>query len=307
MMIQCMLYLSMRGALVVALLFGLLWSGQSISALQGNQGLQGGWAIDNSGNLSFPHSLQNQLPLIVNAGAGWVRINFRLGDCYSNWTVPGCNGYTALERYDVLVNDARARGLKVLGLLSNESWPGTQSEWTANNAENTGGNGDNPYLQAFSQQAAVVLAKHFQGRIDSWQVWNEPNAWTTNPSPGVYEGGSFIYPSNFAWLLRHVYEDTRQAGVTGIKFVSGGVIGHDPDGVTRTVRGIRVLMRGDYHPARPNSTGALPAPSAVPSGADYLTATYQQGQSKAGWGELRQTLGSYPLDAIGQHLYSPFA
>ncbi|MBM4430858.1 MAG: endo-1,4-beta-xylanase, partial [Chloroflexi bacterium] len=181
------LQLSMRtgGSLIVTLFLALLCSVQPASALQGNQGLQGGWAINDNGNLNFPHSLQNQLPLIRDAGAGWVRINFRLGNCYSNWTTTGCNSFTALQRYDTLVDDARARGLKVLGLLSNESWHGDQTQWVANNAENTSGNGDNAYLQAFSKQAAVVLTKYFQGRIDTWEVWNEPNAWTTNPSPGV--------------------------------------------------------------------------------------------------------------------------
>jgi len=48
-------------------------------AVLGNQGLQGGWVISNNGDVNFPHSLQNQLPLIQEAGAGWIRIGFRLG------------------------------------------------------------------------------------------------------------------------------------------------------------------------------------------------------------------------------------
>lgn len=277
----------------------------SASGLQANQGLQGGWAINDNGGLTFPHALQNQLPLIASAGAGWVRINFRLGSCYSNWTAAGCNGSTALEQYDILVNDARSRGLRVLGLLSNESWPLPQPEWTANNAEIAGGNGDNPYLAAFSQQAAVVLSRHFQGRIDTWEVWNEPNAWTSNPSPGIYVGGTFMYPSNFAWLLTHVYEDTRLAGVSGVQFISGAVFGHDPGGLNRTIQGVDVLMRGDYRAARRSDAGPLSeAPtSTVPSGAEYLTNTYQQGQLNAGWNRVRARWGSYPLDTIGQHLY----
>ena len=30
-------------------------------------------------------------------------------------------------------------------------------------------------------------------------------AWTQNPSPGVFSGGSFMYPSNYAWLLKRSY------------------------------------------------------------------------------------------------------
>ena len=270
-----------------------------------NQGLQGGWAIDDSGHLNFPHGLQNQLPLIASAGAGWVRINFRLGSCYSNWTAPGCNGATALEQYDVLVDDARSRGLRVLGLLSNESWQGKQPEWTANSAEISGGNGDNSYLSTFSQQVAVVLAKHFQGRIDTWEVWNEPNAWTANPDSGIYEGGTFLYPSNFAWLLSHVYEDTRLVGIPGVWFISGGIFGHDIGGASRMIEGIPVLLRGDYQASDQGAAGPLAAlpVSTASSGAAYLANTYQQGQLNAQWNRVRTMWGSYPLDAVGQHLY----
>ena len=199
-------------------------------------------------------------------------MGFRLGSCYSDWTSNGCNGLTALHQYDQVVNDALSRGLKILGLINNEFWIGGQTAWTENNAEHTAGNGDNAYLQALSLHAAVVLATHYAGTINAWEVWNEPNAWTSSPSPGVYTGGSYIYPSNFAWLLRHIYEDTRNAGITGLTFVSGGILGHDIGG-------------------------------SFSSGSDYITAMYNQGLAKAGWSSVKQTLGSYPLDAIGQHLY----
>jgi hypothetical protein len=54
----------------------------------GKQGLQGGWTVGDSGTVSFPHSLSSQLPIVQAAGAGWVRINFRLGACDRNWTTP---------------------------------------------------------------------------------------------------------------------------------------------------------------------------------------------------------------------------
>ena len=242
----------------------------------GNQGLVGGWVINNSGDVSFPHSTESQLPLMQEAGAGWIRIGFRLGSCYSDWTSNGCNGVTALHQYDQVINDARSRGLHILGLINNESWPGGQSLWTANNAENTSGNGDNPYLQALSLNAAVVLAQHYSGIIDTWEVWNEPNTWTANPSPGVYTGGSYLYPSNFAWLLRHMYEDTRNAGVSGLTFLSGGIT------------------------SLQDSQNRITSES---SGAAYLTNTYQQGIKLAGWEMIKATYGSYPLDGIGQHIY----
>jgi hypothetical protein len=173
------------------------------------------------------------------------------------------------------VNAALNAGLQVLGLLSNESWPGNQTQWTANNAENTpGGNGDNPYFQAFSQNAAVVLASHFDGKIGLWEVWNEPDAWSSNPSPGVYSGSSFIYPSNFAWLLHHIYNDVKSNYTRDVRFVSGGLFGNDLGPILNTS-----------------------------SGVDYIAATYRAGIAHANWSTDLSMNGSYPLDSIGMHLY----
>ena len=299
---------------VVLLLFVLAAAVPDAGAATLNQGLQAGWVIDDNGALDFPHAYQRQLPLIQEAGAGWIHVNFRLGGCYTDWTTPGCNGQTALQQYDTFINAARARGLKILGLLSNESWPGGQSDWIANNAEHGNdptANGDNAYLRAFSANAAVTLTAHFKGRISVWQVWNEPNAWTENPAPGVYAGVTFIYPSNFAWLLRHVYEDTHAADpALGVIFVSGAVVSGDADGVARKVDGVDVRVFTEYKPekAAPKEKAGTPAavtcnPAAKPIAANYLACTYLQGQVYAGWDTLKTLYGTYPLDQIGQHLY----
>src|SRR5437868_6272513 len=83
---------------------------------------------------------------------------------------------------------------QALGLLSNESWPGDQDQWIANNAEVAGGNGDNGYVQAFAANAAGVLARHFAGQVGWWEIWNEPNAWTDRDGAGNPTGGSFLFP-----------------------------------------------------------------------------------------------------------------
>lgn len=298
---------------VISLLLVLAAAVPDAGAATSNQGLQAGWVVDDNGGLDFPHAYQRQLPLIQEAGAGWIRVNFRLGNtgCYPDWTTVGCTGKTALQQYDTFINDARAQGLKVLGLLSNESWNGGQDQWIVNNAEHTGGNGDNAYMRAFSTNAAVVLTTHFKGRITIWQVWNEPNAWTSNPAPGVYEGVTFIYPSNFAWLLRHVYEDTRAADPNlGVTFVSGAVVSGDADGMARKVAGVDVRVFTEYKPRKeaPKEKASSPAatacsPSAQPIAANYLACTYLQGQVYAAWDAFKTQYGTYPLDQIGQHLY----
>ena len=45
----------------------------SAPVTQGDQGLDGGWSIDDSGNVDFVHSLSSSLGTAHDAGAGWVR------------------------------------------------------------------------------------------------------------------------------------------------------------------------------------------------------------------------------------------
>jgi hypothetical protein len=249
----------------------------------------------------------SELPLMQQAGAGVVRVNLRLGACFRTWTATGCStadAPTALATYDQVVNAAiNTYHLQVIGLLSNESWNGTQSQWTQNNAENTGGTGDNQYIQAFAKNAAGGLAQHFAGRISTWEVWNEPNAWTSNPSPGVYSGGSFIYPSNFAWLLKRAYASikTYEPG-SASTVISGGLFGHDPAGAAMLVsdpNGLkRLVVKHGTTTAAASQSSSPTCTSTEPSGADYLCNTYTMGKNKAGW-----RMGAYPLDRVGQHLY----
>jgi hypothetical protein len=267
----------------------------AVAAGPGRHGLQGGWAVDDIGHVNFVHSLSMQFGFMQQAGAGWVRINFRLGKCFADWTsssdiCAGADALTALGIYDEVVDKAHASNLRVLGLLTNESMRGDQTEWLANNSERLGGNGDNAYARRFARDVAGVLARHFADRVNAWEVWNEPNAWTENPSPGVFAGGSFMYPSNYAWLLKRSYAaiKTEQPN-TSSTVISGGLFGHDGDGAPGSA-GIKgaSLVNGR------NITCA----SSASSGADYLCLTYAAGVSSAGW-----VAGAYPLDRVGQHLY----
>jgi hypothetical protein len=164
---------------------------------QGNQGLQGGWAIDDQGNVQFVHSVLAQLPAMREANAGWVRINFRLGGCFADWTTVGCNGKTALQTYEPLVQSAATTGLKVVGLLTGEAWAGDQADWIQNNVENNPmGDGSNAYIAGFVGGAVAPVTRQFSPRITHWEIWSEPNAWTSLDSSGDPTGGSYIYPSN---------------------------------------------------------------------------------------------------------------
>jgi len=236
----------------------------------GNQGLQGGWAINDQGKITFDGSLSGHLDTMRDAGAGHVRINFRLGGCFQDWTSRGCStadAPTARAVYDQIVTMATSApyNLRVTGLLSNESWRGGQNQWIQGSSEATGGNGDNRYIQDFSVVAASLIAKHFRGSVDTWEVWNEPNAFTTPRGwPGKVTGGSYMYPSNFAWLLKRSYDQIKSVN-PGATVISGGLFSYDAD-----------------------------------SGAAYLRATYTQGLAPRGPGWQP---GATPFDGIGQHIY----
>ena len=73
--------------------------------------------------------------------------------------------------------------------------------------------------------AAGLLAGHFEGRVTAWEVWNEPNAWGFFDAVGHIWGSSFIYRSNFAWLLKEAYPAIKTASHGSAAVVSGAVLG----------------------------------------------------------------------------------
>jgi hypothetical protein len=241
------------------------------------------------------------------AGAGWVRVNFRLGRCFPDWaTAATCTGRPATDAYDAVLARAEASGLRVVGLLSNESWHGRQRDWLANNAEFARGSGDNAYVRGFAEGAAGPLARRYAGRVAAWEVWNEPNAWNRADGTGRFAGGSFLYPSNFAWLLARSHAQITTADPAA-QVISGGLFSHD----TRTPEpgGLAAAPVPAAAPGQPGATDPAPSAtgcrSALPDGADtgagYLCATYQAGLDHARWRR-----GAFPFDRVGQHFYLDF-
>lgn len=234
------------------------------SSAAGPQGIQAGQPIDDAGNILITDSVAQRM---ADSGAGWVRVNFRLGPYSSDTT-------TFYSKYDTIITTLRSKGLQVIGLMSNESWRGSQADWTANNYENTGRDGHNSYIDGFGYEFAR-MAKHYEGKIKYWEIWNEPNCWNQNPSPGVYSGCTYIYPSNFAALLTHTHTQAHYYNSINVQIISGGLFGHDISGF-----------------------------SSGNAGADYLDQTYNvgiNGTGKFAW--TKATYGTYPLDGVGQHIY----
>jgi hypothetical protein len=201
---------------------------------------------------------------------GWIRIEMRLFGSHTNWD------NTILGYYDSAVNNARNAGIQVLLLIDGGSWPGGQANWEANNSENNpGANGDNVYVEGYATNAVVPIVLHFHDRVKCFELWNEPNAWTT--SYGV--GGTFLYPSNYGWLLARSWEAIHiKQQLNDVVLFFGGVFGHNIGGVT------------SYNNA----------------GAQFIDDTYSTGTNVtkgASFNYTRTNYNAYPLDGLGQHVY----
>ena len=254
-----------------ALLTTLLWLAPSVRAA-GPLAADTGWTIDNSGNLLLTATKCSQL---VANGVGWQRIGMRLIPGHTNMDS------TMLAYYDNVINTARAAGIQVLILVNNESYTGSQSAWNANNHENTGGNGDNPYIDGWITYSVVPVLQHFHDRVKVFEIWNEPSTWNTH-SGSTYSGASFVYPSCYSWMLTKAWEEAHETlGYSDVSIVSGGIFGTT-----------------DLSPSDPNYVTEN-------SGAGWLTRVFQQGTSSAvnSFLSCKNTYGVYPADGYGQHLY----
>lgn len=242
---------------------------QPFALAAGPYGVDDGWAVDHpTGRVLLTPAKVLQY---TQAGAGWIRIEFSLLDAslgHSTWDAD------ILSLYDEAIDNARAGGLRVVGLIDGGSWPGRQADWLENSVEQSAGNGDNTYFRNFVSGAVVPLVLRFRGRIDTWELWNEPNACT---SACPYGGGTYVHPSNLSWALANAWVAIHiDQNISDVKLYLGGVFGHNIGG------------RASYANA----------------GAKYIDDTYAVGLGEAG--SFAWTLtkyGVFPVDGIMQHFY----
>ncbi len=96
---------------------------------------------------------------IVDAGIGWVRIDFV-------WAFVEFES----DRYDWTIYDALIDGLESRGLRIFASIVGTP-QWATSGSEFSGVPEDPDQWKEFCYRAA----KRYRGRVDAWGFWNEPN------------------------------------------------------------------------------------------------------------------------------------
>lgn len=115
--------------------------------------------------------LGRDLDAVKASGAGWVRVGV-------DWSaVEQTQGTLDWSNPDRQVNAAAARGLKVLGITTyTPSW--AQAPGVA-----PGDTHGRPASATVFGTFAGQAAQHYAGRIDTWEMWNEP------PRPVLHPAG----------------------------------------------------------------------------------------------------------------------
>jgi hypothetical protein len=286
----------------------------------GLKGIQSGWVLDDApgGDSTYQVAFDRYptiLPTIVGLGARWYRFEFRVTakaverarrrrearglpqDCRAQCSAEDL-GWDAhlVAAYGRALDSLTARGIKVLGLISNATVEASQAEQVANSAEAAGGNGDNAYIANLGSVVFPMLLRRFADRIRVWEISNEPNVWTSNDAytltasdadTGRLPGGTFVYPSNFAQLLSRSFYAARAAeqdGAPALATVSGGLLS---------------MNRANDGPTNPLRDAALFDNVA----GDYLQAFVDAGFAHAGWQTIVKRYHRFPVDGWGLHLY----
>jgi polysaccharide biosynthesis protein PslG len=166
----------------------------------------------------------NDLSLIRAANVGWVRINIPWRDVNPE------RGSWAWSHTDALVRSARAKSLKVVAILS------AAPVWAGSND-----NGTRPPSQiGYWQQYVRRVAARYAGRIQAYEIWNEPNL--ENDGQGVgWDGDLWSFPRYTDYLRAAAIQIRKYAPGT---LVVGPVTSSQPD--RRTVDVFRQLEEVVY-------------------------------------------------------------
>ncbi|WP_425400798.1 glycosyl hydrolase [Aeoliella sp.] len=223
-------------------------------------GLNAGAPVWNGSVLLSPQAAN----AFAATGTESIRVNFRLDAGATSWNA------NQLAMYDQVVANARNAGLEILGLFSNETVAGGQVAWN----DDLDGDGLNSYVANFAS-TAELLVDRYQTDIRTFEIWNEPNAWS-NPnyaSDPQNAGGTYILPRVYANVLSETYRalaDSSLVGPGGVQLATGGLLAHD--------------IGGSFSTAMP-----------------YMQQVYDQSSV---WSSFQNDYGrEYPWDKFGYHFY----
>ena len=106
--------------------------------------------------------IEKALKLMKEAGVGWVRVDFLWQDIESK---PGEFNF---DKYDNIVGLADKYGINILGILDyTADWASSCGKW----------NCPPEYGELFIK-FAVKVANRYAGRVNYWEIWNEPDSGT---------------------------------------------------------------------------------------------------------------------------------
>lgn len=152
-----------------------------------------------------PAKRELAIQMAADAGYHWLRQEFPWEDI----EIHGKGDFedrrhepyrSAWEKYDQLVDEAEATGMELIVRLSNPpGWTRVQGE--GENNVDTFAPPDN--LQDFADYVSAVVGR-YRGRINYYQLWNEPNIY---PEWGSYQ----IDPEGYVELLKAGAEAARAA------------------------------------------------------------------------------------------------
>ncbi|HEX2950330.1 MAG TPA: endo-1,4-beta-xylanase [Armatimonadota bacterium] len=104
-------------------------------------------------------------------GAHWVRVHDSTN--FTKWPVAEPER-DQFKFYDGLVDSARAAGLRILGMLDGCPLWGSQKPTATTGYLATYNKLDIPDAEQRWEQYVQAVVGHYQGKIDYWEVWNEP-------------------------------------------------------------------------------------------------------------------------------------
>jgi len=136
------------------------------------------------------NSITSHFDLMEKAGMGWARLWDPAVFTHSN--IEREPGQFDWSEQDKIVDAATAHGVRILPVLWQGVWPNGADNAPATDEERAS-------FARFTYEAA----KHFKGKIDVWEVWNEPNIgyfWRPDRNPRDY-----------ALLLKAVYPAIKEA------------------------------------------------------------------------------------------------
>jgi hypothetical protein len=139
------------------------------AAAQPGQGVDSG----QKGLHVHPNELPGQAQAVAEADTHWVRLEF----------VMEPNGSLNLDKYDAIVNSICVSGTAVLGLVDYVTIP---ADLDGDGQPDYDDPGDVLAYQHRFTETVQMLANHFQGRIQHWEIWNEENGKQWHIRPKYY-------------------------------------------------------------------------------------------------------------------------